>query len=315
MLFAAAAAVVVLLIFNTGAGTGQASAQNSISALLEQREFVGTQTCSGCHQTAADQWVHTVHDQAFNVLNTGQWDEPAGCESCHGPGSDHAANPAEADSIIRFTASSPFPVAQQNRVCMGCHQGEERIHWAGSVHDRSDVACADCHNPMARLSQNALLAADNINEVCFRCHLTQRAEFSRRSHMPLREGALNCSDCHQPHGSLTEPLLKATSVNETCYSCHAEKRGPFLFEHAPVRESCSNCHTPHGSNHASLLATPRPLLCQQCHTMIGHMNDLLTRGSLPSGVSPDPRLIGRSCQTCHVQIHGSNHPSGSDFHR
>jgi len=74
--------------------------------------------------------------------------------------------------------------------------------------------------------------------------------------MPLPEGAMSCDDCHNPHGSLTSPLLKTNTVNETCYQCHAEKRGPFLFEHAPVRESCLNCHTPHGSNQATLLVTP-----------------------------------------------------------
>jgi hypothetical protein len=26
-------------------------------------------------------------------------------------------------------------------------------------------------------------------------------------------------------------------------------------------------------------------------------------------------VIGRSCQNCHSQIHGSNHPSGARFQR
>ena len=69
----------------------------------------------------------------------------------------------------------------------------------------------------------------------------------RSSHMPLREGKIICSDCHNPHGSVTEALLKKNSINDTCYTCHAEKRGPFLFEHAPVRENCDNCHDPHGT--------------------------------------------------------------------
>ena len=87
--------------------------------------------------------------------------------------------------------------------------------------------------------------------------------------MPLLEGKLSCTDCHNPHGSTTSPLLKADSVNEVCYSCHAEKRGPFLFEHSPVRESCLNCHSPHGSDFEALLNVPRPMLCQQCHAQDG----------------------------------------------
>jgi hypothetical protein len=30
---------------------------------------------------------------------------------------------------------------------------------------------------------------------------------------------------------------------------------------------------------------------------------------LPSG-SADPRLLGKQCLNCHVQVHGSNHPGG-----
>ncbi|MEX0617768.1 MAG: DmsE family decaheme c-type cytochrome [Pseudohongiellaceae bacterium] len=296
-------------------GMSGSVAQQSGLAIFEQRDFVGSDTCVTCHSAAGTQWAHTAHSVAFNSDINGQWGEAAGCESCHGPGSEHIENPAVTDSILRFTFDSPTPVVAQNQVCLGCHQGGERIHWFGSVHDRNDIACADCHNPMAEFSSSGLLARQGVNETCFACHQTQRAEFNRRSHMPLTEGNINCTDCHAPHGSVTSPLLQTTSINETCYQCHAEKRGPFLFEHAPVRESCTNCHTPHGSNHESLLLTARPLLCQQCHTMTGHVNDLMTRGNLAGGPRPDSRLIGRSCQNCHVQIHGSNHPSGADFHR
>ena len=46
--------------------------------------------------------------------------------------------------------------------------------------------------------------------------------------MPLREGKIVCSDCHNPHGTVTEAMLRDDSINDTCYKCHAEKRGPFL---------------------------------------------------------------------------------------
>jgi DmsE family decaheme c-type cytochrome len=132
--------------------------------------------------------------------------------------------------------------------------------------------------------------------------------------MPLPEGQMSCDDCHNPHGSITSPLLKTNTVNETCYQCHADKRGPFLFEHAPVRESCLNCHTPHGSNQQTLLVTPLPFLCQQCHSGLRHPNDLHTPVSLGNGAHPDERAMGRACVTCHANIHGSNAPSGPKFH-
>ncbi len=108
-------------------------------------------------------------------------------------------------------------------------------------------------------------------DTCFQCHKNKRAEIWRTSHMPVREGKITCSTCHNPHGSYTEALLKEATVNDGCYKCHAEKRGPFLWEHAPVRENCLNCHDPHGSINDFMLKISRPRLCQQCHAnLTGH---------------------------------------------
>jgi DmsE family decaheme c-type cytochrome len=167
---------------------------------------------------------------------------------------------------------------------------------------------------MAKFSVEGSMAKSSINDTCAQCHQDIRLQFNRRSHMPLPEGQMSCDDCHNPHGSLTNPLLKTNTVNETCYQCHAEKRGPFLFEHAPVRENCLNCHTPHGSNQSTLLVAPIPFLCQQCHTNFLHPNDLQTRQALGTGLHPDERVLGRGCLTCHANIHGSNAPSGARFH-
>ena len=284
------------------------------TAVAEEATYVGTAMCEGCHRLTADLWQHTVHAAVFTETAE---DELArrGCEACHGPGSQHTTNPTQPGLIVGFADRSATPIKEQNDTCMTCHRGGQRLHWEGSVHESADVACSDCHNPMARFSADGLLAEESINETCFGCHRTQRSEFEKRSHMPLLEGKLTCLDCHGPHGTTTDPLLVADSVNETCYQCHAEKRGPFIWEHAPVREDCLNCHRPHGSNHEKLLLTARPVLCQQCHSSIGHVNDLMSRGNLAGGERPDPRAIGRSCSNCHAQIHGSNHPAGARLHR
>ncbi len=239
----------------------------------------------------------------------------ASCEACHGPGSEHAKNPAAPGLIIAFTHDAKTPIDTQTRTCLSCHVGGARQHWIGSVHQERGLSCTDCHNPMTRSSAEGVLANDSINQVCATCHQDVRAQFNRRSHMPLPEGQISCVDCHNPHGSITKPLLKTDSVNETCQTCHAEKRGPFLFEHAPVAENCLNCHTPHGSNQENLLVLPMPMLCQQCHTNDNHPNDLLTRQGLRNGLAPDERVMGRSCLTCHSNIHGSNNPNGAMFHQ
>jgi DmsE family decaheme c-type cytochrome len=291
-----------------------APAMQQSAPAMPQSGYVGQQTCVTCHMQESNNFAHTIHAKIFD-LNPRNQLEMQGCEACHGPGSVHVQNPAEPTSIIRFSRRSPLSIAQRNDVCMGCHRGGQRIFWASSTHESHDLACSDCHNPMANFSIRGLEARRSINETCFQCHKTQRAEFARRSHMPLLEGRMSCVDCHNPHGSTTEPLLKADSVNETCYGCHADLRGPFLFEHAPVRDNCVNCHQPHGSNHEALLVTTRPLLCQQCHAQPGHPSELLTRGNMANGPRPDIRVMNRGCSNCHSQVHGSNHPSGSRFQR
>jgi len=282
--------------------------------MLASKENVGMEACKGCHELAAQHWSHTVHAMIGDAAPTND-NQSVNCESCHGPGSAHVVDPAAPETIVRFSRTSVTPVAVQNSQCLACHDGGERMHWTTSQHESADLACSDCHNPMGRLSENGLLARAGVNETCMMCHKEQRVDFRRRSHMPLFEGKIDCTDCHNPHGSAFDIMLRTPTVNETCYGCHAEKRGPFLFEHAPVQENCLNCHNPHGSNHEKLLITARPILCQQCHAMTGHVNDLLVSGNLASGGRPDPRIIGRSCQNCHVAIHGSNHSAGSKFHR
>ena len=280
----------------------------------EAPAFVGEKACTTCHATINDHFSHTTHAKAFRQ-NPRNEREGRVCEACHGPGSLHIKNPIDKSTLIGFSSRSGNSIEVMNGQCLACHLGGQRIHWPGSIHDSSQLACSDCHNPMAKFSRDGLLRKESVTETCYGCHAQQRAEFRRRSHMPLPEGKMTCTDCHNPHGSATQKLLQAETVNGLCYRCHTEKRGPFIWEHAPVRESCLNCHESHGSNHEKLLSSPRPFLCQQCHANTGHPNELLTRSGTASGSSPDPRVMARSCQTCHAQIHGGNSAAGARLHR
>ena len=274
---------------------------------------VGERTCIACHQLESEHFTHTFHALGLHAANKADASIPV-CETCHGPGSLHAKDPTGKGLIIGYTKDSGTPIETQTKTCLTCHEGGPRDHWSGSIHQRNGLSCSDCHNPMAKFSAEGLMAKASINDTCAQCHRDVRLQFNRRSHMPLPEGQMSCDDCHNPHGSITSPLLKTNTVNETCYQCHAEKRGPFLFEHAPVRESCLNCHTPHGSNQQNLLVAPIPFLCQQCHSGLRHPNDMHTPESLATGPHPDERVMGRGCITCHANIHGSNAPSGPKFH-
>ena len=280
--------------------------------------YVGEAVCIACHATQNKQFTHTQHANVFR-LNPKNEKEKLSCEACHGPGSNHLkdpANPANHGALVGFTREWGTPVEKQTSMCLSCHQGGQAMFWPGSAHATNQLSCSDCHNPMARFSASGLLKKPSVNETCYTCHQQQRAEFAKRSHMPLPEGKITCVDCHNPHGSPTKALLKADSVNELCYNCHTEKRGPFLWEHAPVRDNCLTCHNAHGSNHDKLLQVARPFSCQECHGNPGHQSTLYNAGnSVGGGAGVSARVLGRSCQNCHSQIHGSNHPAGARFQR
>jgi len=273
--------------------------------------YVGAETCKGCHEEAFNRFGHTKMGRLF--LHHPRNDlERAACESCHGPGQKHveAGGGRGVGGMITFRKNDPTPVEQRNAVCTTCHNRGPHFAWQGSPHESRDVACTNCHRVMEEVSAKFQLAKETEIETCGQCHREKHAQQMRSSHMPLREGKMTCTSCHNPHGSVTQALLKENSVNDTCFTCHAEKRGPFLWTHAPVSESCTNCHEPHGSNHENMLKVAKPRLCQQCHIETRHP----TR---PYGADTGSLryVFGRQCTNCHVNIHGSNHPSGFAFTR
>ena len=261
--------------------------------------YVGSKVCAGCHTGHIEAFTQTLMGKLFQQGKLQ-------CETCHGPGSAHvkAGGGRGVGGIISFRAEDPARSAKENNaICLGCHERGDRTYWSGSVHEARDLACTNCHTIMRRVSMRFSLKTAFEPDTCFQCHKDRRAQLFRSSHMPLREGKMACSDCHNPHGSQTEALLKTDSVNDTCYRCHAEKRGPFLFEHLPVRENCVNCHDPHGSVNEYMLKVSRPRLCGECHTF--------DHGPQIANGPGVVQAFGRACQKCHTQVHGSNSPSGA----
>jgi DmsE family decaheme c-type cytochrome len=269
--------------------------------------FVGDETCAACHDAEATSIHNTLHGKMVNLRT------PAGtgrtCETCHGPGQAHAES-GDKTLIKRFTAMPPREV---NATCLTCHAKGDHAQWSGSMHDARYLSCVTCHSVHAPKSERAQLKSVTVVETCVACHKTEVMKTKRAGHMPLREGKMDCASCHNPHGSTGVRMLKAgNSINDTCVSCHAEKRGPFLWDHAPVREACNTCHDPHGSNNDRLLVAKLPMLCQRCHIGTRHPSTIYDGAQL---IARSNRLIGRGCVNCHSQIHGSNSPAGNDFLR
>jgi DmsE family decaheme c-type cytochrome len=280
--------------------------------------YIGNEVCKACHPTQFEKFSQTVMGKIF-LFNPRNESEKQACESCHGPGSNHVAagGGKGVGGLITFGKDSPVPVKVQNETCLQCHQRGIQTYWAASPHASRGIACVNCHTIMEKTSDRYQLAKVGEKtpffnrraeiEVCGQCHLQRQAQLYRSSHMPLREGKLVCTNCHNPHGTPNPSQLKQASVNENCYTCHTERRGPFLWTHPPAFENCAICHEPHGTVNDRLLKVTDPRLCTQCHMSTGHP------------VSPRPPtsvfFFNRSCTNCHSQIHGSNHPSGKFFQR
>lgn len=304
--------LVIACLALAAAFAGEAAAQWETIEQGKDKPYAlkGAETCLKCHDKApATTMLHTAH--AAKGDSRSPFAQHA-CESCHGASPEHLKKPEDgakrALPAVVFRKDSPNSVEERNQVCLTCHQGGKLMNWTGSQHHASNTACVDCHG--LHTTQDPAISRRAMPEMCFDCHQEQRAQSLRPSHHPIREGQTVCGDCHNPHGSPTQKLLLGRTVNDTCYNCHAEKRGPFLWEHAPVREDCTICHSPHGTTTGGLLKQRMPFLCQDCHMTVAgqtHSNQFLSN---TTGATHNQRLRGQSCMNCHSQIHGTNHPSG-----
>ena len=304
-----ALALVVIWGARESAAADRTSAPRSTAgAAAQPTTFVGDETCATCHEAEGKALRATLHGKAQNVrtpaARTGQ-----ACETCHGPGQTHVDSGKKED-IRRFNAMS---ARDANAACVSCHSKGPHADWQGSMHDARNVSCATCHSVHNPKSDKAQLKTATATETCATCHKQEAMKVKKSGHMPVREGKMECTSCHSPHGSTNVRMLKVgNTINEACAACHAEKRGPFLWEHAAGRENCASCHDPHGSNNDRMLVAKAPMLCQRCHVSSRHPATIYDGAQLANASN---RIVGRACVNCHAQIHGSNHPAGAQFLR
>jgi DmsE family decaheme c-type cytochrome len=290
--------------------------------------------CANCHE---DKW------NAIDLTAHGAKNDANGsmCQACHGDASEHLKDPMKAKPANPFAKGKP--AGEQTAVCLSCHSSNRNLaFWTSGKHALNEVACSNCHSihgekilptyngvnlvtQAVTINKFVTTFQPNQSEVCGTCHQQIRAATFKPSHHPIIEGKIKCSDCHNPHGSLSPSMVKQPTINDQCYSCHADKRGPYVFNHPPVEENCVTCHNPHGSVHLKLLNEEAPNLCQDCHDGSRHPGTIYSAtggwvcapgdtsaaclgktGQFNSNVNT--RLVGRACVNCHNAIHGSNAP-------
>lgn len=214
--------------------------------------YVGNQVCFDCHTNINRAFPSSPHARvrvAGLDVKGG-----TGCESCHGPGSEHVRVGGGRGRFIVNPGRDPA-------ACFNCHQ---EIHARLRLPHHHPVVegqmnCVDCHDPhgMDIFKPAGGLAFSRLDESCGACHREQ----SRPHvfvHPALREG---CAACHEPHGSVNDKLLVARD-NNLCLRCHAQLASPTAavgsvsigaMSHTQFlsRGTCwsAGCHTAvHGSN-------------------------------------------------------------------
>jgi DmsE family decaheme c-type cytochrome len=257
-------------------------------------DFVGSETCASCHEDIGKKFVGNPHSR-LAMLHGGKG---VTCESCHGPGREHVEGGGDIEKIFRFSTATPKAVDEK---CLECHAAAHP-NFERSAHGDAGVSCTSCHSVHAAEGEASLLKVSQP-KLCYTCHTDVKPAFSQPFHHKVDEGLINCSDCHDPHGTFKDKGLHSSVAGDAvCVKCHTEAAGPFVYEHPPIRtDGCTFCHSPHGSPNPRLLTRNNVnSLCLQCHS--ASMN--FTAPGVPSFHNQARQY--QACTVCHVQIHGSN---------
>jgi predicted CXXCH cytochrome family protein len=241
--------------------------------------------CIECHTTAFDKGAQP-NGQGF----TSTWQETGvGCESCHGPGSNHLAwnsspNKEQFENkgwAIRMTSGSPSLWQAQH-----AEQPPRRTEAGDALQVER---CAQCHSRRARIDpandKAAFLDAflpsllepglyypdGQIHEEVF--------EYGSFLQSRMHAAGVTCSNCHNPHNG----KLKIEG-NGLCLQCHQADYDSEKHTRHPVGtagSACVDCHMPSttymqvDARRDHSFRIPRPDLthtlnvpdaCQQCHT-------------------------------------------------
>ena len=249
-------------------------------------------TCARCHSSLVSHLSVSPHVRRTNAKDLT-------CSICHGSQKDHVASGGEKSKEIDPASGTQKEVDQ---VCLSCHRGTHS-GFDRSPHGRSGLGCTACHSIHGGDSSKSLLKAPQP-ELCYQCHAQVKPQFDMPSRHNVRSGLVQCTDCHDPHGTRQEERPGASYRQDTfCTDCHTSTAGPFLFEHAVVKtEGCTACHLPHGGPNPHLLIRAKvDAVCQSCHFPSPNLN---TGAHIPP--AKDHAEHSKSCTDCHADIHGSN---------
>ncbi|MEQ1870846.1 MAG: multiheme c-type cytochrome [Vicinamibacterales bacterium] len=252
--------------------------------------------CDGCHSVNYD----------IKAKKPAEWN--VGCESCHGPGSTHAAQPTRANI---FSAARTEAIASTD-TCLQCHsQGQPR----NGLIDGKAYDWPVGYRVGSRLQDYWKMESHTPGETTF-THFADGTAHKNRMQgndyvqsLMYRRG-VTCASCHDSHGTEHYAQLRKPAAT-ICLDCHApnSSNGPqaaTLEEHThhakgSTGSDCVACHMPkiqqtianvNLRSHTFRFVTPAmsqqltiPNACTACHT--DKSNDWATEALRGwTGISP-----------------------------
>ena len=191
---------------------------------------VSKRMCNQCHAEPGDaepfsvqakgyKLCQTCHNRSVNEILNGafvHWPTLSGdgCLSCHTP---------HASVYEGMLKQNPL------KVCGSCHTATlKRMSNVTTQHEPvKDGACVECHSPHAANNPMLIKQLDEL-DLCGSCHDWQ----AHASH-PLGEDVkdprnsnltVQCSSCHDVHGTNTENMLHTDETTDLCVQCHTNYR-------------------------------------------------------------------------------------------
>jgi len=224
--------------------------------------------CATCHytgysvtQNAGGEFVASAvsdsNGETHPVTGTNQ-ELNIGCESCHGPGSEHVAASGNGEFIVSPGLITP---ERSNMICGQCHSRSQGNDSYG-IHKDSPL---DNTNKMmvAGTSRAAFLAGNTSRHDANTSDLWGDGKHSKSHHQQYtdfiqspkyRNGSslVTCYSCHDPHAPGTDRhQLSGTSDNSLCQTCHttvtdvvAHMTAKTGTSSMPAGTKCIQCHNP-----------------------------------------------------------------------
>ncbi|MBS4710534.1 cytochrome c nitrite reductase pentaheme subunit [Aeromonas caviae] len=130
--------------------------------------------CTDCHKEQVE-GMHGKHGQATNPNNLA----PVTCTNCHGqPSPQHREGVKDvmrfSDSFKDKQSTERYPIAEQNGVCMSCHEPKvlREALWAHDVH-ATKLTCTSCHQLHPAKEPMVAIPEKSRIKLCVDCHSKQ----------------------------------------------------------------------------------------------------------------------------------------------